>query len=291
MGTAAGEQDTVLENVGSQLGRCMLQHTLNGLGEHAQRLVNGFGDIIAVDAHGLGQTGDQVAAGHIHVGLLGAGDSRAQIDLQLLSGALADVQAVLAPQMTDDGIAEGIAAHFDTVLHQHPVGGDDADIGHTCADIHDQGTVGAVDGQACAKRGSQRTMDQLGAAHTHVEHGGNEGTALGFVHAAGHGHHSAGARKEVLAHHLTDKGFEHGAHQIKVHDRASAQRADGQNIAGGAADHFFSFVADGDNVPGVPVHRNHSWLVELNTASLHINEDARSSQIDRDIADTCHEFR
>ena len=53
---------------------------------------------------------------------------------------------------------------------------------------------------------------------------------------------------------------------------------------------FKERIANGEDLPGVPVYSHHSGLVQLYTALLHIDQYAGSSQIDADITDTCHYF-
>ena len=115
-GAAAGQGDAPVDDVGAQLGRGALQRLLDGLGDLDQALQQSLPDVLRVDHDVLGQAVHQVAAldlhGHLFFQLVG----RADVDLDLLGGALADQEVILALDEGDDGLVEHIAGHAEHAI-------------------------------------------------------------------------------------------------------------------------------------------------------------------------------
>jgi hypothetical protein len=77
------------------------------------RLGQRLADLVAVDGEGLGHPADQVAALDLHrLDLAGAGGV-ADLLLDVLGGAVADQQVVLALDEADDGVVHLVARHPD----------------------------------------------------------------------------------------------------------------------------------------------------------------------------------
>src|SRR5699024_3996416 len=109
---------------------------------------------------GLGQTGQEAAALHIHEGLLLLGVHAADGDLHLLSGALAHQNVVLAAHILDDSLVELVTGHLDGGGLHHAAEGDDGDVGGTAADIHHHVAVGLGDVDAGADGGGYRLLNE-----------------------------------------------------------------------------------------------------------------------------------
>src|SRR5665213_1719302 len=69
-GTATGQDDALLHDVGGQFRRGPVQRHLDGVDNGRHRLVDGLADLLGRNDDGLRQTGDQVAAANLGVELL-----------------------------------------------------------------------------------------------------------------------------------------------------------------------------------------------------------------------------
>src|SRR6185369_4163479 len=67
-------------------------------------------------------------------------------------------------------------------------------------------------------------------------------------------------------------------------DDAVLHRLDGDNVAGGAAEHFLGFLADGFHVAVVLVDGDDGGLVHDDAAALRVNQRVRRSQVDGQVA-------
>jgi hypothetical protein len=90
-GPAAGEDDALVHDVGGQLGRGPVQGVLDGVDDLVDRLLDRLADLLGADGDGLGQAADQVAAADVGGRLLGQGEGRAEVDLDLLGGPLPSI--------------------------------------------------------------------------------------------------------------------------------------------------------------------------------------------------------
>ena len=112
-GTATGQHDAAIDDVGRQFRRGALQGALHGLNDHVQGLGHGFADVAGAHIDGAGQATEQVQATHIHGGVVVVviGEGRADPNLDLLSRALAHHQVVHLLEIDADGVAEFVARH------------------------------------------------------------------------------------------------------------------------------------------------------------------------------------
>ena len=79
-----------------------------------------------------------------------------------------------------------------------------------------------------------------------------------------------------------DKMPDHFLGNFEIGDNAVSQGANGFDIAGGPAQHHFCFITNGQNLllALVMKDRHNRWLIQYDTAALHINQRVRGSKVD-----------
>ena len=91
-------------------GRRLLEHGADGRDDLLERLLEGLHDLRAGQRDRARQAGDEVPAADLHVQLALQRQGRADRDLDLFGGALADHQVVLLADVGGDRLVEAIAA-------------------------------------------------------------------------------------------------------------------------------------------------------------------------------------
>ena len=196
---------------------------------------------------------------------------------------------MLLAQIADDGVVKVIAADGHAAGYHHLAHGQDGNVRHTRAHVHNHAAVGLFKLDAHPQRGGDGPVQQLGAAHARVEHDADDGALLNLVHAGGDGHHGTGAGEQAAAHHIADKVAQHGAGQLKIRHGALAQGTHRHHVARRAADHAVSVAANGQDLPGIPLNGHHRRLPEHNALALHVDQHIGRAQIDADVVYLCHD--
>src|SRR6266404_2986960 len=85
--------------------------------------------------------------------------------------------------------------------------------------------------------------------------------------------------------HLADEMLDHLLRYLEIGDDAVAQRPDGLNVARGAAEHQFRFLADGEDLFPAPDagDRHHRWLVQHDPAPFHVDDGVCRAEVDRHV--------
>ena len=231
------------------------------------RVRQGLVDLAGFDGHGFRQAGDEVASGDVHGlaagGLHGAADG----DLDLLRGALADQEIVLAAQVADDGVVEIVAAQRNAGAEGDLVHGKDRDVRRAGAHVHDHAAVGLVKAHADAQGCGQGALQDLRPPHARVEHDGDQGALLDFVHAGGHRHHGPRAGEDMAANGVGDQVGDKGFHEVVVRDGALPEGPHRLNVPGCPADEPVSVAAHGQNAVQIAIHRHNRRFAEDNPAT------------------------
>ena len=112
-----------------------------------------------------------------------------------------------------------------------------------------------------------------------------DGAALDRGRARGHADDDQRAGEAAAVVHLADEVLDHLLGDFEVGDDAVAQRADGLDVAGRAAQHHLGLVADGQHLLlalflGDGDHRR---LVEDDAAALDIDQRIGGPQVDRHV--------
>ncbi len=218
---------------------------------------------------------------------LGRRRGRADFLLDALGRRLADQKVLVAADIGDDGFVHLVAADAhraridDAAERQH------GHFGRAAADIDDHRAGGLADRKAGADRGRHRFLDQEDAAGAGREGRFLNGAPFHRRRARRHADddHRIGERATVM--HFADEVLDHLLGDFEIGDHAVAHRPDRLDIAGGAPQHHLGVVADSPNLLlSAPIRhrRDHRWLVEDDTAPLHIDQRVRRTEINRHVA-------
>src|SRR5689334_8476999 len=114
-GAAARHYDTLVDDVGGQFGRGVLERYFDRFDNRADGLRQAFRDLALADDDLLGHAVHQVAALNLHDPALAVfrHAGRADLLLDALGAALADQQVMIAADIGDDRLVHFVAANPD----------------------------------------------------------------------------------------------------------------------------------------------------------------------------------
>ena len=150
---------------------------------------------------------------------------------------------MLAAHILDDGLVELVARDLDGGRLHHAGERDDRDIGRAAADIDDHVALGLGDVDARADGGGDRLFNEVNAARAGLNARVDDRALLDLGDAGGDADDDA-RLEELEAHDLVQKFLDHALGDFIVGDDALAQGTDGDDVAGGAAQHGLRVRAD-----------------------------------------------
>ena len=192
---------------------------------------------------------------------------------------------MVAADIRNDGVVHLVAADPDRTGVNNAAERDHGYFGSTAADIdhHAAGRFGYR--QTGTDRRSHRFFNQ-----TDFDGARRFGRFLNSAsfHRRGAGrnaddNHRRGKRTAVV--HFTDKIFDHFFRDFKIGNNAVAQRTDRLDVAGGASQHLFCFVADRQNLFFAAdfFNRHDRRLVQHNPLPFDIYQRIGGSQVNRHV--------
>src|SRR4029079_7769618 len=109
--SAAGQDDAAVHDVGGELGRRLVQRGLDRVEDLTDGLVERAAHLLGGDHDRLRQAREHDAAAPLGLHLLGQLPRGADLELELLSGLLADQELVLLLDVTHDRLVHLVAAY------------------------------------------------------------------------------------------------------------------------------------------------------------------------------------
>ena len=249
------------------------------------RLLERAADLLAGQHDGLGQPGDHVATADLGLDLLAGGERRADLELDLLRGLLADQQLVLALDVVHDRLVELVAADADRLRDDDPAERDHRDLARPAADVDHHRAGGLADGQPGADRRRHRLLDQVRLSRPGREARLLDRALLDSGHAAWHAHHHPGVGPAVLMH-LLDEVPEHLLGDLEVGDHAVLQRPDRLDRPGRAPQHPLGLDPDRVDLAAARVDRDDARLRQHDSAPADVDQRVGGAEIDRHVAAT-----
>ena len=261
--TATGQQDAVVHKIRGKIGRRGVEGVLDGLGHLVERLVERATNLLALDAHGLGQARDHVTAVDLDVELVLERHGRTDLDLDVLGRPLADAHVVL---LTDIGLyvfCKDVSGNVDTLAADDSSERDASDFGRTASDVDYHVAFRGFDVESGAERGGHRFVDHIHFAAAGVFGRIAHGPDLHVGRAGRDADHHFQRRTEqssVALDHF-DQTAQHDLRGVEIGDHAVFQRAYRLDILMGFAVHLARFFADRHRLAGMLVERHDRRLV------------------------------
>ena len=245
-----------------------------------KRLAHVFG----LDGDFLRLLGEHVLAGDNHVALAPVleGQDGADLNLDDLCRALADLDAEQIAQVHGDGFVHAVARKAKARGRHDAAQGDDGHLGGAAADVDDHRACRFGDGQIGAHRRSHRLFDKVRLAGTRLDGGLEDGALLDGRGAAGNADDNArlGLPRVLADRRLVDERREHGLRHVVVGDDAVFERMLGGERLGRVVDHVLRLVADGENAMGALLDGDDRGLVDDDALARHRDERVRGSKVD-----------
>ena len=279
---AAGHDDAVVGNIGDQLGRGLFEHQVDFLHDALDGLFKGLEHFGGGNGDQLRQPRNEASALDLHGHFLLGRENAADLHLHLLGRALADEQVVLAAHILDDGLVELVARDLDGGRLDDAGEGDDRDVGRTAADVDDHVALGLGDVDARADGGGDRLFNEVDAARAGLNARVDDRALLDLGDAGWNADDDA-RLEELEADDLVQKLLDHALSDLVIGDHALAQGANGDDVAGGAAEHGLRVRADLQELAGILVERNDRGFVEHNAFILNVDQHRRGAKIHADI--------
>ncbi len=231
------------------------------------------------------QTRQQVAASQRYALIVVvARIGRADGDLDVLCGALAQEQVVLASGVGNDVLVELVAADAQAATDDNSAEADDGDLSRPATDVDDQAAGRLTDRQAGADRGGHGLLDESRPACAGVEGRVTDGALLDLSHARRDADEHARARDQAHAVvHLVHEVLDHLLGHVEVADDSVAQRPDSDDVGRRAAEHALCLGADRQNPLG-GVDGYDARLADDDAAVADVDERVGGAEIDADIA-------
>ena len=225
------------------------------------RLLQRFQSLIRGDHDGLRETGDQVAAAHFHGQHLGAAVSRADLNLDILTGSLTDQKVVFLSHVTDHCLVEVIARDLNRSRDDGAAEGDDSDVRGAAADVDDHISAGLRNVDARTDCRGNRLLNDCDFLCACLVGRILHGLSLDLGRAGGNADRNAGTEQGLLADRLVDEVLEHLLGHGVIRDDTVAERTNRNDIARRTADHETRLLTDCENAVGVAVNRDDARLL------------------------------
>ena len=283
--TAAREHDAAVDDVAGKFRRGTFKRILDGIHDAQQAFAHRLAHFLGPDKDVFGQAVHKVAALDLHAGLGVLRAGRADLNFDLLGGALTDQQVVFALDERDDALVQRIARAAHAAAGHDAGQADDRHFRRAAADIHDHAADGIGGGQARADGGSHGFLNDRDLARARFGGGLAYGAALDLRHAGRHANDHPRVGQKAVAAGLADEALQHGGGNIKVCDDAVLQRADRHNGAWCAADDGLCLVPDAADAQFIAtrVHGHHAGFAHDDAAAFHVHQRVGGAQINADI--------
>ena len=184
----------------------------------------------------------------------------------------------------DDGFVEFVAGHAHAAAEDDAGERNERYFRGAAADVDDHVARRFLDGQADADGRGHRFLDEINFARSGVR-----GRILdrAFFHlgdARRNGNDHARTHHAASAVRFADEVREHGLGDLEVGDDAVLERADGDDVARGAAEHALGLVPDGEDFVGAGLDGYNRRFAQDDALIADVDQRVGGAEIDPDVA-------
>ena len=232
--------------------------------------------------HRLGHARHQLATAHLGLDLAAVGRGGPDGQLDLLGGALADGDAVLAAHVGLDGGVDVEPATADRLGRHHAAERDDRGLRGATAHVHHHVADGLVDGEPGTDGRRHGLLDEVGGRRPgpvrRLLHGPTLDARDGRRHADEHAwtvepRHAAALQQQA----------DHPLGDVEVGDGPLAQGSHGHDVPRRAPDHLPGVLAHGQDLVGPRVEGDHRRLVQHDALAPRVDEGVGRTEVDGEV--------
>src|SRR3989344_552908 len=279
----AGEDDAVVNDIGGELGRRILQHLAYRLRHLAELSPHRLHELVGRELHRAREPAHQIAPldgeREFFIERYGGAD----LNLQLLGALVADGEIVLFFDVVNDCPVQPVARAL------HARRGDDAaeryhrDIYRSSSDVRDHASNRLLDRDARADGGEYRLLYYICILRARLHCRFNDCALLGRGHAGGN-RDKHRRLKGVMTECLLHKIAEHRFGNAIVRDDAILHRTVRDDVVGGPADHRLRFRTDSEYLVAAVLavrlaYRDDRRLIDDDPLPGHEDEDVGGPEV------------
>ena len=280
---AAREDDPLVHDVGRELGRRLLEGDADGVDDDPDRLRERLAHLGVGQREGLRDPLDEVAPLDLHRERLVEREGRADLDLDLLGGPLADEEVVLPLDVLDDRLVHLVRGDADRLGVDDAGERDDGDVGRAAADVDDHVPGRLGDRRPDADGGRHRLLDDEDLAGARLERRVLHRPLLDLRDVRRDRDDDPRPHERRAAVRLLDEVVEHLLGDLEVGDDAVLHRADGDDVPGRPAEHLLGRPADRLDPVGDAVDGDDGGLADDDPASLGEDEGVGGAEVDGEV--------
>src|SRR2546426_2811033 len=277
---AAGQDDSLVHDVRGQLRGGLLQSDAHGLNDVGDRFRERLADLLIGNHQGLGYALHKVAPFDLHRQLLVERERRADVDLDLLRGALADQQVVLALDVLDDVLVHAVARDAHRSRVDDPGHRDHRDVRRPPADVHDHVARRLSDWKTRPDRRGHRLLDEVDLGSLRPVRAVLDRALLDLGDIGGNADDDARPYAQGAVVRLLDEVIEHLLRVLEVGDDAVLHRPDGADVRRCAAQHLLRPLADRLDASRSLIDGDDRGLAQDDPLALRVDQRGGGSEVD-----------
>ena len=273
----------MVDDVRRKLRWCALECGADCIQNRHHRVCQRFAHLIRVQHHVLWQTVHQVASLDFHRLFILVRISRANLNLDVLSGAVTDEQVIFFLNILDDCRIKFVSAHSDRTGSNDAAQRNHCALAGAAADIDDHAAGCLCYRQSGTDCCCHRLFDDGNMASTCLQRSLLNRSAFYCGNAGWNTDDHTRTGKDGVVARFFDENLEHTCGDVKVRNDAILQRSYCNDRTRGPADNILGLLADIFYGIISGIHRYDRWLTHDDALTLHKYQGICGTQIDSNI--------
>src|SRR3989344_716875 len=280
LGRAAGHDDSLVDDVRSELRRSLLQHIIHRLYHLAKLAADRLHDLVRLHFRGAGQACDEVAALDEHRELLLERHRRTDVYLYILGHLVADGEVEGLFDVVGDRGIDAVPRALHRSRRNDAAQSEDGDVGRAAADIDDHVSGRFLNGDACADGGEDGLLHDICVLRSRLDRRLDDCAALGRGDSCRHREQHLRFPDVPFAERLADEVAEHGLGHAVIGDDTVFHGTVRDDGFGCLPYHILRLNADCEYLVVLLGHGNDGRLIQHDTLFRHIHERVRRAEVD-----------